>query len=107
MTRIVPIVCRDLHLRLLSSLVQSGYQYANNVAAVPSLHTAFAIVIAAFLWPERRRWLRPIVVAYPIVMAFALVYTGEHYVFDVLLGGCYAAGSLLVVRAVDGYSAFG
>lgn len=101
-TRIVPVVWRDLDLRFLDSLVQSGYHYANNVAAVPSLHTAFAVVIAAFLWPRERRWLRPLVAAYPIAMAFVLVYTGEHYVFDVLLGGLYAAGSLLLVRAIAG-----
>ena len=39
-----------------------------------------------FLWPlVRRRW-RPLLVAYPLVMAFTLVYSAEHYVFDILLG---------------------
>jgi len=101
-TRIVPVVWHDTDLRFMSSLVQSGYRYANNGAAVPSLHTAFAIVIAAFLWPKQRPWLRPFVAAYPILMAFALVYTGEHYVFDVLLGGVYAAASLIAVRVLPG-----
>jgi hypothetical protein len=99
-TRIVPAVWQDLDVRFLGSLVQSGYRYANNVAAIPSLHTAFAIVIAAFLWPKRRRWLRAPVAAYPITMGFALLYTGEHYVFDLLVGCLYASGSLLAIRAL-------
>jgi len=28
--------------------------------------------------------------AYPLAMGFALVYLGEHYAFDVLLGWLYA-----------------
>ncbi len=99
-TRIVPAVWRALDVRLADPLIQSGYQYANNVAAVPSLHTAFAILVAAFVWPRRRRWLRPLALAYPAAMAFALVYTGEHYVFDELLGCLYAAVAILAVRAV-------
>jgi hypothetical protein len=100
-TRIVPAVWQDLNVRFLGSLVQSGYRYANNVAAVPSLHTAFAIVTAAFLWPKRRRWLRAAVAAYPIAMGFTLVYTGEHYVFDILIGCFYASGSLLAIGALS------
>ena len=30
-------------------------------------------------------------VAYPLVMAFTLVYTAEHYVIDILLGWALAA----------------
>ena len=37
-----------------------------------------------------RRW-RPLLVAYPLIMAFTLVYTAEHYVIDILLGWALAA----------------
>ena len=42
-----------------------------------------------FFWKSagRWRWLLPL---YPLAMAFALVYTGEHFVIDVLLGWLYA-----------------
>jgi membrane-associated phospholipid phosphatase len=42
-----------------------------------------------FFWRSagRWRWLLPI---YPLAMAFSLVYTGEHYVVDILLGWLYA-----------------
>ncbi len=54
-TRIIPLIWQHLGLHSAGSLVESGYQYANNVAAVPSLHAAFSLLIAITLWPRRRR----------------------------------------------------
>ena len=31
--------------------------------------------------------------AYPLIMAFTLVYTAEHYVIDILLGWALAVAS--------------
>lgn len=98
--RIVPAVVASLHTQSAGSLFEHGYAYANNVAAVPSLHTAFALLIAITLWPKTPRWLRPLLVAYPLAMGFTLVYTGEHYVFDVLLGWLYTAVAVLAGRRV-------
>ncbi len=102
-TRIIPAVWHSLDLHSAGSLVESGYQYANNVAAVPSLHASFSLLIAITLWPRRRRWLAPIVACYPLAMAFALVYTGEHYVADILLGWIYTITVVLAARAVSRY----
>jgi hypothetical protein len=33
-------------------------------------------------------------------MSFTLVYTGEHYVFDVMLGWVYAITTFFVVRVI-------
>jgi membrane-associated phospholipid phosphatase len=75
-----------LGLQKAQALVNEGQASVNLVAAVPSLHAAISALLAVVLWPlVRRRW-RPLVVAYPIVMAFALVYSAEHYVFDILMG---------------------
>jgi len=98
-TRLVPQVWKALPLRSSGGIVERGYAYANNVAAVPSLHAAFSLLVAITLWPRRRRWLRPIVIAYPLAMAFAVVYTGEHYVSDVLLGWVYTGGVVLIGEA--------
>lgn len=62
----------------------------NNVAAVPSLHAAFPLIacvflIVAFGW-KRAGW----TAIYPLTMWFGVVYLGEHYVFDVILGIVYA-----------------
>ncbi|MGO9792504.1 MAG: phosphatase PAP2 family protein [Solirubrobacteraceae bacterium] len=99
-TRIIPAVWHSLDIHSAGSLIESGYQYANNVAAVPSLHAAFSLLIAITLWPTRRKWLRPIVASYPLAMAFALVYTGEHYLTDILLGWAYTITVVLAARGL-------
>jgi len=102
-TRIVPQVFLGLHLHSAGSLIEHGYQYANDVAAVPSLHTAFALLIAITLWPRKRKWLRPLVALYPLAMAFTLIYTGEHYFSDVALGWGYAIAAAIAGRAILGW----
>ena len=63
---------------------------SNPVAAMPSVHAAFATLIAITLMTRlRSRW-RYVAMAYPAAMAFALVYTGEHYVLDIAAGIGYA-----------------
>jgi membrane-associated phospholipid phosphatase len=78
-------------------LVGAGYAYANDVAAVPSLHAAISLLVVQCVWP-RRWWLRLLAASYPLAMAFSIVYTAEHYVADVLLGWLYAAASFLAIR---------
>ena len=57
----------------------------NAVAAMPSLHMATSVVVA--LAAQRAR---PLVagagIVYAALMGFALVYTGEHYAVDILMG---------------------
>ncbi len=79
-------------------LFESGKHYANNVAAVPSLHAAYALLIALFLWRSARwRWRIPLGL-YPFAMGFSLVYLSEHYVVDIILGWIYA---LVVFFAIE------
>ena len=75
-----------------AALFSKGQGAANMVAAVPSLHSAITTLVALFLWGRvRRKWLRPLLLLYPLAMALALMATGEHYFFDVALGWVYAA----------------
>lgn len=74
-----------------AGLFSKGQQSVNLVAAVPSLHAAFTALVAMFLWGRVRPGVRPLLALYPVAMGFTLVATGEHYVFDVLLGWLYAA----------------
>ncbi|MFB9695412.1 phosphatase PAP2 family protein [Amorphoplanes digitatis] len=70
---------------------------SNPVAAMPSLHTAYALMAVVFFLPMvARRWW-PLMLAYPLAMTFTLVYSGEHYVIDVLVGWAYVGGVFLVV----------
>jgi membrane-associated phospholipid phosphatase len=79
-----------LHVNHAGNLLSEGQAAANPVAAMPSLHTAFATIIALYIaarLPNPWRWLA---VLYPIAMGLALVYLGEHYVIDVIAGVVYA-----------------
>ena len=74
----------------------------NLVAAMPSLHAASTLLVAVILWQRtRRRVLRVLLVAYPPAMAFTLVYGGEHYVIDVLVGWLYVLAVLVVASAIE------
>lgn len=79
-----------------ASLFSKGQASSNMVAAVPSLHCAFVTLVALFLWKRvRRRWLRPLLLLYPLAMGLTLMATGEHYFFDVVLGWIYAGAVML------------
>jgi hypothetical protein len=98
--RIVPIVWRHVPIAHFNALFEHGVRYANNVAAVPSLHAGYALLLTLYLWSFTPRRLRPLLVAYPLAMTYALVYTGEHYVVDCVLGWMYAVGVFVAVNAV-------
>jgi hypothetical protein len=92
-----------LHLQSAGSLVDSGQASVNLVAAIPSLHAALTAMISIFLWRRVRRGWRPVLVAYPLAMAFALVYSAEHFVVDILLGWGLAATVSLVFGLLDSW----
>ena len=65
----------------------------NPVAAVPSLHAAYATLLVLFvlkLYGKRWAYLAAV---YPFLIFVGTVYQGEHYVFDVWLGIIYALGA--------------
>jgi membrane-associated phospholipid phosphatase len=98
--RIVRFVSRSVPVDFFGAIWEKGERYANDVAAVPSLHAAYALLIALIFWRVAGwRW-RIVLAAYPVAMGFALVYTGEHYAVDVLLGWLYAVGALALVDLV-------
>jgi membrane-associated phospholipid phosphatase len=79
-----------LHINHAGNLLDEGQRASNDVAAMPSLHTAYATIITLFvIHATRSRW-RWLMAAYPVIMGLALVYTAEHYVIDVVLGVVYA-----------------
>jgi membrane-associated phospholipid phosphatase len=97
--RIVPYAWSNIHVFSFDTLFQTGSQYANDVAAMPSLHSAYSLLITLCLWGmTRSRWLRALLAAYPIAMAFALVYTGEHFMIDILAGWLYAVAVFMGVN---------
>lgn len=84
----------------IHNAVQRGEAYANPVAAIPSLHSAVPMLVVLLAWPYARTLGRSLFLLYLAAMTFTLVYGGEHYVVDVLIGWAYAALAVLAVRAV-------
>lgn len=79
-------------------LWQKGTRYANAVAAVPSLHAAVTLLVTLFVRARQRSPLRNLLFCWPLLMTFALVYSGEHYVTDILIGFAYATAVHLVAE---------
>ena len=74
----------------------------NAFAAMPSLHFAITVLVALALW--HRRHLRPAAVLYVAAMGFTLVYGGEHYVVDLLVGAAIAVAAWLVATRLAALS---
>jgi hypothetical protein len=93
---------------------------ANQFAAMPSLHMAWAVWCSLVMWsmtkeegpgssasgrlrhPLRRQaWVRAVAVLYPCVTCVAVLATGNHYLLDVLAGVLTAGLAVLLVRALE------
>jgi hypothetical protein len=69
----------------------------NQVAAIPSLHAAYPLLILLFAC----RFFGPrglILVPYVMGVWLAVIYLGEHYVFDVAVGALYSTTSFLLTE---------
>ena len=72
---------------------------ADQLAAMPSLHLAWAAWSALAMWRLSRRWFwRTLAIVYPIVTAVGVLTTGNHYLVDVLAGVATMALSVAIVE---------
>ncbi|MDO8591945.1 MAG: phosphatase PAP2 family protein [bacterium] len=93
-TRISSEVWYSLGIRDFPSLYS---QIAPNpVAAVPSLHAACATLFSIFIFKLYGKKWGALSLLYPISIYFGVVYEGEHYAFDVILGISYAVAAYLL-----------
>ena len=93
---------RDVGLGSFVEAWDTGRDWANQVAALPSLHSAFALFVVVFFWPSiSSRWIRVAMLAYPVAMAVALAYFGEHYIIDALVGWLIVGGSFLLWNRIE------
>jgi hypothetical protein len=101
-TRIVPLVWQHVGLKAAAALFTKGDAFANNIAAMPSLHAAYPMLILLFFWRRASRLARVLLVGYVLAMAFSLVYTGEHFVADEMAGwACAIAVYFVGSRLLD------
>jgi len=82
---VVDTVSEQTAVSLHSSSALSFY---NQYAAIPSMHVAFAIAVAAFGFAALARWqyLRWLVWLWPPLVLLAVVVTGNHFFFDAGVG---------------------
>ncbi len=80
----------------------TGRDWANQVAAMPSLHSAFALFVVVFFFPwVTNWWLRALMLLYPLTMAVTLMYFGEHYFVDALAGWAVVGLSFLMWNRIE------
>ena len=77
-------------LPIAGQIISLGQGVVNQVAAIPSLHAGMAVTISLFFWARAGLKLRTFFVFYVSLMTFALVFGGEHYIIDAILGLGYA-----------------
>jgi membrane-associated phospholipid phosphatase len=76
--------------------------HANQLAAMPSLHMAWAAWCALALWRiSERRWVRALALLYPCMTTLAVLATGNHFVLDILGGLVAMAVAVLAAGAVE------
>ena len=74
--------------------------HADELAAMPSLHIAWAVWCTVALWRlSSRRWVRAAAVVYPFLTAVAVLATGNHFVLDILGGLAVMALAFACERA--------
>jgi len=75
---------------------------ANQFAALPSLHMAWAVWCSLVMWSmSKQLWVRCLAILYPCITCLAVLATGNHYLFDVLAGVATTGLAVVLVRALE------
>lgn len=78
-------------------LFDSMYAKSSNVfAAMPSLHSAYPVVVFYYGLKNRMGWVNLLFVLFMFGIWFSAVYSGHHYILDVLCGIACALTGLLI-----------
>ena len=92
----------SVHLDALAAHKGDASAY-NVVAAIPSLHAAWPVICLLVIRKHRLpRWLFVAQLAITIGVFFAIVYTGEHYLVDALVGVVYAFAAWWLLQLAFG-----
>jgi len=75
--------------------------FVNDYAALPSFHFGWILLSSMAIWTNTsRKPIRAAAVAMSVVMWWAVTVTGNHYFFDMIMGGVVVVLSWLFVRAM-------
>jgi hypothetical protein len=70
----------------------------NQVAAVPSLHAAYATIVALYVFRLFGVGWGVLSSVYPFAVYVGTVYLGEHYAIDEVIGAAYGLGAFLIAK---------
>jgi hypothetical protein len=75
---------------------------ANEIAAMPSFHVGYLVVVSVVVWRVARSWwVRAWCVLHPLVMCWVVLATGNHWVLDLPAGLLLAVVGLAVAGWVE------
>jgi hypothetical protein len=75
---------------------------ANQLAAMPSLHVAWAVWCGLVLWRcSPRATLRALALLYPCLTAVAVLATGNHFLLDVIAGALTTALAAMLLETAE------
>ena len=73
---------------------------ANVFAAIPSLHSAYPVILLYYGSKLKRPWLNALFVFFMLGIWFSAVYSGHHYIIDVILGALVAVLGITIYEVV-------
>lgn len=75
---------------------------ANEIAAMPSFHVGYLVIVCAVVWRmSRSPWVRTWCVLHPLAMSWVVVATGNHWVLDVPAGLVLGMVGLALSSAIE------
>ena len=106
--------------RLLNGVVDASVVYgpnpyslpgtgaANQLAAMPSMHVAWAVALSWVLFRVRSRlWLGIMGIVHPLITVFIVLVTGHHFLVDVLAGAFVGIAAIAAVSNVHSRAVVG
>jgi hypothetical protein len=82
-------------------------EHSNQYAAMPSLHTAWALWCAlTIFFCARRLWVRLLAFAHPVITVIVIMSTANHYILDAVGGAVVLALGFAVQRIMSGHGAY-
>lgn len=95
-----------VHLGFRGIVADYGVELSkgNAVAAMPSLHASFALIVPLFFMQWIRQWwVKALLLLFPATMLTSLVYLGEHWVIDGLVGWAITVGGFWFWKRHEGW----
>jgi len=87
-----------------------GYQaeglkaFVNPFAAIPSLHFGWSLLMGLVVFKVSRSWaVRAFGIAWPVLMFFAVVTTGNHFIIDVVAGAIVSLAGFVIAFGIERY----